>query len=264
MSTSYSPKQSHDVALISGYFIRIYFEKPNNKNVPMGIKNIISIYSNKFIIGTKLLSFHQDLDFFKLLKKCIKGIKGVTLLYRASENEFSAKVFKEKCIGMHKSGQIVIIKSNNNTIFGGYISKDWSKQSDDLTGEEYTEDGSAFIYLIKHDDDEVTAKCPLHFAIKSNYKQYAISHKVIFGDCICGPNFGLHDIYISDKCNKMELFWDTDEQKDVYSSVNYTCFSAYDNNGFDDDFILCGGDKNSVGYGNFDVVDYEVYKVWTN
>ena len=239
--------QSNDVTLITAYFIRICFEQKNKTFVPMGVKNIVLIYTNKCIAGTKLLTFAQDIDLFPMLEKYIKGIQSFKLLYRGSENEFSAQIFQKKCIGLDKAGQIVIIKSNHDAIFGGYISKDWSKQTDE----------SAFIFLVQSNEEDLNEKCPKYFPIKSRFKKVAISHRTGVGDWQCGPHFGLNDIYIGDNCNEKGYYWDMDTKKTVYYSKNYTYFQAYEDHG--EGVILCGGPKNSAG--DFDVVDYEVFKV---
>ena len=248
-------KQSNDVILITAYFIRMSFEQ-NSRFVPIGIKNIILIYSKRCIVGTTLLSLPQDTALFEMFKKYIKGIKGFTLLYRGSENEFSAKIFEKKCVGLDKLGQIVIIKSNHDTIFGGYISKDWSKQSGDC---DFIQDDCAFIYLVQSDTEELNAKCPKYFPIKSSHKHIAISRRTGVGDWECGPCFGMLDIYIADKCNEKGYVWDMDTKEDEYYSKNYTCFEAYQFEG--EGFNLCGGQNNLDG--TFDVVDYEVFKVVT-
>ena len=147
--------------------------------------------------------------------------------------------------------------------FGGYISKDWSKQTCDLIfcqdwTCDFTEDESAFIFLVQSNEEDLNEKCPKYFPIKSGLKEAAISHRTGLGDWQCGPHFGMNDIYIGDNCNEKGHYWCMDTKEDVYYSKNYTYFQAYED--YDEGVILCGGPKNSSG--EFDVVEYEVYKVW--
>lgn len=272
--------ESYDVVeLITMYFIRIYFEKKFDQNVPMAIKNLILIFSNKSIIGSKLLNFSQDLNLFHLLDKYIAGcgIETFKLLYRASEHQFTAKSFHENCVGMDKLGQIVIIKSNHDTIFGGYISKDWTRIPSELTDDDddddelstirYTDDKFAFLYLIKSDKEEFNKQCPMYFPIKWDQTKFAIGV-----DYKCGPIFGNgKDIYITDKCNENTHL----DLEDSYISKNHTCFAAYEDDEAKQPIVLCGGKENWKGYydyeeeqwnpyglsGVFDVIDYEVLHV---
>ena len=279
MSSLLSNNNNNNINLVVVYFIRVHFEKKFNTNVATAIKNVILYYSQR-CIGSKLLCQDEDFALFKMLNKYISCIKSFKLLYRGSENKFSAVSFHEKCSGLDKFGQIVIIQSNHNSIFGGYTSKDWSrdctltKEQDDCCMSQdwsrdcaFTKDDCAFLYLVKSDNKEFNRQCPMYFPIKSNKKNVAIAH-----NSNCGPIFGLRDIYISDKCNEKKLIFDDDEG-DLYFSQNYCCFEAYDDNG--QSIVICGGKENWDGYydyeeeewnaygldGIFDVVDFEVFKV---
>ena len=91
------------------------------------IKNIIGDFDIKRKItknhfeDSKIIS-ENDIDFtyYKLFEKKLKNTK---LLYRGSENEFSAKKFRELCL--NKGPTISIIKSDCNKVFGGYIKESW-------------------------------------------------------------------------------------------------------------------------------------------
>ena len=275
------------IELIIMYFIRIHFEKKFKQYVPMAIKNLIFLFSKNGSIGSKLLNFSQNLNLLQLLREYIAGIIGFKLLYRASEHQFTAKSFHENCVGMDKLGQIVIIKSNHDTIFGGYTSKDWARIPTELTDDDeefdhtlslwsafedritrYTDDKFAFLYLVKSDKEEFDKQCPMYFPIKRDQTNFAIGV-----DYNCGPIFGNgKDIYIADKCNKKRKVEDTKYPIDDISR-NHTYFAAYD--GDTQAIVLCGGEKNWIGYwddeeqemnpyglsGKFDVIEYEVFHV---
>ena len=228
------------------YLIRIHLE---DKNVPMPIKCIILMYAKR-CIGCKLLSLCQDIDLFQMLTEHISGISNFQLLYRASDHNFSAELFKKNCIGSGKYGQIVIIKSNYGTIFGGYTSTDWTAQPSDCIRHDIY-DSSAFIFLIQSDKKKYDDQCPMYFPVKSNEIACAIGYQSNFG-----PIFGCIDIYITDKCH---------EKQD-----SITCFKSFDNHG--EEIVLCGGQENWEScydersrpfglHGTFHVIDYQVFRV---
>ena len=84
-------------------------------------------------------------------------IKKFSLLFRASDHNFSAKKFYEICDD--KASTITIIKSNYGTIFGGYTSTDCSWISQ-IVNMEYIPDDKSFLFLIRSNDanDEVQQK----------------------------------------------------------------------------------------------------------
>ena len=70
----------------------------------------------------------------------IESSKG-KLLYRASEDGFTAKAFHSLCDG--KKNTITIIKNNLNYVFGGYTNAAW------LNNENFGYDNQAFIFSLK-------------------------------------------------------------------------------------------------------------------
>ena len=111
--------------MIAWFFIRVHYEShKNGRNVPLALKYLIRNSSKKTLDPT-ILSFQQDLKFVKLMKDCVT-FKNSKLLYRASENEYSASQFHKLCDG--KGTTITIIESDFGNIFGGYTNIPWASQ----------------------------------------------------------------------------------------------------------------------------------------
>eukprot|EP01084_Bolivina_argentea_P140207 246565_1 len=88
---------SVDLELIIWYYIRNEYEnKFNQINIPLQLKYLIVSFS-KYIIGSKLLTFKEDIEFVQLLVNKMSNIKRFNLLFRGSENGFKSKDFHNKC-----------------------------------------------------------------------------------------------------------------------------------------------------------------------
>jgi len=108
------------------------------------------------------------------------------LIYRASQDGFEAANFHSECD--NKPNTLVIIKSENGNIFGGYTEQSWLCE----TGWVYKADPKSFIYsLINLDNKPLKIKC-------SNNE--SIGCKATWG-----PTFGkgekFSDIFITDNSN---------------------------------------------------------------
>ena len=114
------------------------------------------------------------------------------LIYRASQDGFQYVKFHSKCD--NKPNTLVIIKSDNGNVFGGFTEKSWSPKYG------YISDQNAFIFsLINLDNKPLKMKC-----IKSEYAFYGRGN----------IQFGLYDIVIASKSNQ-----NTDSK--ILSSINY-------------------------------------------
>ena len=116
--------RSNSLELIVWHFVRREYEdRWNRSNVPMALKYLIKAFSNK-IIGSKRMTIKEDLDFVQLLRTSkLPNIARFKLLFRASENDFSATMFHQKC--NDKQPTLTIIESNHGHIFGGYTKGKW-------------------------------------------------------------------------------------------------------------------------------------------
>ena len=237
-------QSTEEVQLITWHFVRNHYERHrNNQNVPVAIKYLISQFSDRIIASNilKILSIAQDLEFVQLLTTKLPSIKALKLLYRASQNDYSANRFHKLCD--NKGPTITIIKSNWGNIFGGYASMPW------ISTPGWRMDENTFLFLIKSDNASIQAKCPMILLPSINED----TNMTICSDPGTGPLFGTgKDICIIDKCSEAI--------SDDPCSLEYNyCRSEL----FHFDGALCGGNRkhplNNVFL--FQVIDYEVYSV---
>lgn len=100
------------------------------------------------------------------------------LLYRGSEANFSWSKFHSKCD--NKSPTLVIVKSADGCIFGGYTEVSWISPTDGSF--EWMADPKAFVFRLK--------------SSRLDFKKYTIvnKNKAIFRRKVNGPCFGLYDL----------------------------------------------------------------------
>ena len=197
--------EDYKLELIIWYFVRIQYEVlPKAKEVPVDIKQLIKMFA-KLTIDSHILSNEQTQKFLdKLSTSKITNMlniyaKKFKLLYRGSENGYSAKKFHELCDGHGPT--FVIIHNQFGNIFGGYTNVKWS--SDDrhnaqshIRRDAYAKwkyDKDAFLFLIHSNDTKV--ECPqIMKVLRANR---AVCHEKEHG-----PIFGVgYAIKIADKCN---------------------------------------------------------------
>jgi hypothetical protein len=155
------------------------------------IKN--SEKSNKAILGELKLGKEANLNSFILPEiEKIKDLMALcefsssqewNLIYRASQDGFEAHNFHSKCDD--KPNTLIVIKSENGNVFGGYTEQSWS-------GSGYDPDPNLFIFSFINKVNK-----PLKMKWKQNR---GIGSR-------CGPTFGgslleESDIYITDKPKK--------------------------------------------------------------
>ena len=124
-----------------------------------------------------------------------KIIKGIKLLYRGSRDDFKARTFHEKCD--NKGETLVLIKSDQNYIFGGYTEIDWdstvwngkvgAQNSSRRDGQ-----GNEFVFTLKNPHNISPSKF--------NMKNEWLNHSICC-DINLGPIFGCNDIRIENECN---------------------------------------------------------------
>jgi hypothetical protein len=101
------------------------------------------------------------------------------LLYRATRDGFGAKDFHQKCD--HFENTLVVIKSTEGNVFGGFTSCPWNSissicHSDGLTYG-YVSDASAFIFSLVNKNNKP-------------FKTIYNSEQGIYCDAASGPSFG--------------------------------------------------------------------------
>ena len=118
------------------------------------------------------------------------AIQSFKTLYIASKNHYSAEIFHKSCDG--KGPTVTIVKSAFGNIFGGYLSKPWTKKNADRVC-----DPDAFLFLLRSKDKEEKDKCPRVFDMKHRTNEAARNCRGR------GPIFGHgYDISIGGECHK--------------------------------------------------------------
>ena len=239
-----SQLQASAVELLVSYFIRIHIlSKYSSMTIPSDIQQLIQQFAEK-CMGSKIITDDEEHRFIQLLlskKPSLFNEKEFQLLYRASENDYSARKFHNLCD--NKGATLVIVQSEFGNIFGGYTSIPWktTKRDGEIT---FAKDETAFLFIIRNDDKPEEE--PQIFDILEKKKMNAILYT---NDC--GPVFGNgYSLKITDKCNKPY-----DNDNCMLSS--YTCRGAYDCDG-----DICGKQApiRMNGY-FFSVVEYEVFQI---
>ena len=151
-----------------------------------------------------------------------------SIIYQANIDGFSAKSFHAKCNGFGKT--LVIIKSKNGYIFGGYTEADWSGSG------EYKYDSKAFLFSLVN-----AYNTPVKMNISN--PSYAI-----YSNPSYGPTFGYnHDLYFSDQSNP----------KNGYSNLGYSYKLP--------NFLTYGSTEAQsflAGSKNFRIAEIEVFGVY--
>ena len=150
------------------------------------------------------------------------------LLYQASSNGFNSNIFHAKCDGYQ--GTLVVIKSKNSNIFGGYTEADWSSDY------QHKFDTNAFLFSLVNSYN-TSVKMNI---IKTQYAIYASSNY--------GPTFGEgHDLYVGS------------DGTQGYSNLGY----SYQLPSFLANYGVNSQQAQSflAGSYNFPVVEVEVYQI---
>ena len=124
-----------------------------------------------------------------------KDLKDIKLLYRGSRDGFKAVDFHEKC--NNKGETLVIIKSNEDYIFGGYTEINWDNTIwNGKVGENNNSrregNGNEFVFTLKNPHNIEPSKF--------NMKNEWLNHSICC-DAKLGPIFGCNDIRIENECN---------------------------------------------------------------
>ncbi len=154
------------------------FEKNSqkiNKSI-LGISKIKSIEMNSVILSDR----NQIKDLMLLCEFPADQIW--SLIYRASQDGFEGANFHFKC--NNKPNTLIIIKSTNGNVFGGYTEKSWISMENEF----FIADPNSFIFSLINKKNR-----PLK--IKWSQKEGICCHKRY------GPTFGAYDFYIADKSN---------------------------------------------------------------
>ena len=158
-------------------------EKENNKRSKEVEKT--KIKSQKF--NSKIIINVEDLDLIArgLVKDDIDSLKnlrvGYKLIYRASEHGENAEKFHERCDDIE--GTLIIIKTKEGNIFGGYTSLSWDPEE-----EAEKKDEDSFVFSLNLEK--------LYF--ESGKKEYSIFCDKNKGPCFVGM-FAVQELIFSTK-----------------------------------------------------------------
>jgi hypothetical protein len=192
------------------------FEK-NKEKIQGSILGTIKVLNTTIIDSVILTNLDQFKDLMTLCEFPID--QKWTLIYRATQDGFEASSFHDKCDD--KPNTLVVIKSTNGNVFGGYTEQSW-------TGSGFKTDPNAFIFsLINEDSEPLKIKC-------------VRPDEAIYCSTEYGPNFGLLDIKISSESNK---------NSQSCSNIGYPDYE-YDSN--EAQLFLAGSDE-------FQVLEIEIY-----
>jgi hypothetical protein len=142
---------------------------------------------------------------FKLIEKLVlpnvKRCNNMSLIFKASENEFSAEKFHEACDGL--SPTLVLVKDTEGNIFGGYNSIPWRSKNYGIN--QYDKKRNNFLFSLDK---------------KRLYHIKTPTYSVDF-DKNSGPCFG-EDLKLTDKCNVNlnSSFLGKNYKKDLERDVN--------------------------------------------
>ena len=124
----------------------------------------------------------MKIELFKLCKFPID--QEWKLLYRGSEDGFSASKFHIKCD--NKQNTLTIVKSTNGFIFGGYTESYWDQSNT------HKSDPNAFLFSLINKENK-----PIRMEIIAGKECQSI-----YGTSVSGPRFGAgSDIIIADNAN---------------------------------------------------------------
>jgi len=147
------------------------FEKNENK---LGKLALGLLAKHSFNVQSAILLSRQMAELMSLCKFWLN--QKWKLIYRATRDGFGSNDFHSKCDSYQNS--LVIIKSTNGNVFGGYTEQNWSGAS------QWKSDPNAFLFsFINHHNTKIIMKCI--------NPTCAIRVRSSFGDQMNSlPNFG--------------------------------------------------------------------------
>jgi len=177
--------------ILSGRFLKF---KPNKEKLQksfIGEMDENDIFNSSILTGMNKINELMCLCEFPMNQKW-------KLIYRASQDGFEASTFHIKCDD--KPNTLVVIKSTNGNVFGGYTEQTWNHTNG------YKTDPNAFIFSLINK----IINCKL----KMNCDDHDCS---IYCSCFYGPTFG-DDICILDSSN---------QNKKSYSNLDHSYIHPY-------------------------------------
>jgi hypothetical protein len=203
--------------IFNGSILKFDKNKQQVNNLILGSIKIEKLKIDSFI----LLNCSQNKMLMSLCEFPIN--QQWNLIYRASQHGFEISKFHAKCD--NRPNTLVIIKSTNGNVFGGYTEKSWTGFLDQK------DDPNAFIFsLINKDNKPLKLKCK--------------NRQAIYSHSSSGPLFGYYDIRIEDRSNT-----NTNSYSDLGQSYTHPDYAQSSS----------GARSFLAGSYNFQVSEIEVY-----
>ena len=127
-------------------------------------------FNCQYFNSSKILNEMQSVQLFNLVDKNSSW----SLIYQASTDGFSSKIFHKKCNGI--LGTLVVIRAGLNEIFGGYTEADWSDNY------QFKYDSNAFLFSLVNSHNLIVKMS----IINPDYAIYTADNH--------GPTFGNGDL----------------------------------------------------------------------
>ena len=251
---TYNASHSLQVSLVMSFL----------KQYPMDMSNM-GVYAFFFPSHSTVLPESDILgqQYDSYLREWLGNSEGWKLIYRASEHGYSASSFHDYCDD--KGPSLVIIKSSDSCIFGGYTTQSWkynpSQPNQDCYMNQFydqdRENPSSFIFITSN-----LFNVPPTRLVKRKESKSSIPCDPLSGPIFSG--FGM-DIYIGDRCNlegscsivkngtngykrhpldKCSLFVNTKKpERNYFSVLDYEVFTNCDDN---NDYLNNSNDNEDV------------------
>ena len=179
-------KINDDINDTNGSVINKSFTKKDKESKKT--KEIEKVKGKNQRFNSKIITNVEDLDLIArgLVKDDLDSLKnlrvGYKLIYRASEHGDNAEDFHERCDDYE--GSLIIIKTKDGNIFGGYTSVSWDPEDEAEKKDEYS-----FVFSLNLDK--------LYF--ESGEKEYSIFCDRNKGPCFVGM-FAVQEHILKSKC----------------------------------------------------------------
>ena len=198
----------------------LLLNKNNNSNFL--INDALNSNKNNIFNDSLIVKDEQDKNLLNSWISEKGNIAKLNLLYRATKDGDTSKIFFEKC--SHKGPTISLIKTKKGRRFGGFTKTEWTDKQEWKT----LKDKNAFLFSL---DDKKKYKI-----LKPDYAMRCIPYNycLAYGNDCCGEGLCVHNGFLQKSDN-----WENNDKK-VYDLPSDNCLS---------------GEKN------FSIEELEVYQI---
>ena len=198
--------RSNQIDVAQGFSNNNYIKK-YKQDVPVQIVLIIAIFSSRLIPFGNFplyITMKEDLKFVQILQQTL-GFKIASFKskFKASNYNFATSKFHQLCNKNSSNGDLILMKSKIECIFGGYTTESWKLDEMDKNKSRVVFDSRSFIFIVRYDNNDIIPKSKLPTILLPKRKEYT----PIISAREAGPMFGLNDIMIGfdGKCGYSRL-----------------------------------------------------------